>query len=50
MPTEKQVIDFDPTGQVGSSLPDAGDDADAGSQAVREVLADRDREDGASEE
>jgi hypothetical protein len=46
----EQVIDFDPTAAGRSSLPGAADDVDAGVQAVREAVADRNREDGSSEE
>ncbi|MBP1987793.1 type IV secretory pathway VirB4 component [Halolamina salifodinae] len=50
MHKEKQVIDFDPTAEGRSSLPGASDDAVAGVQTVREALADRDREDGSTDE
>jgi type IV secretory pathway VirB4 component len=42
MPKEKQVIDFDPTAQVRSSLPGAGDDAvDSEMQEFQAELEDR---------
>ncbi|QKY22137.1 transferase (plasmid) [Halolamina sp. CBA1230] len=42
MPKEKQVIDFDPTSQVRSSLPGAGDDAvDTEMQEFQEALEHR---------
>jgi hypothetical protein len=42
MPKEKQVIDFDPTSQVRSSLPGAGESAvDSEMQEFRAEIEDR---------